>query len=145
MRTEGGRIVTNRNVFTPSTYTVEEWRAEAVRRFGPVEEGNWSFVCMICGHVQSPASIKASGYGDPNRAYSECYGRGTRKDLSRGQGKRGRPGDCDWKAYGLIAGPVKVILPDGGENFAFDFAPEKATVPEGFVMPTPVAKEVSQP
>lgn len=110
------------------TYTLDEWRAEAVRRFGPVEDGNWSFECPMCGHVQSPASIKADGRGDPNRAYSECYGRGTRPDLGKGRGKNRTPGDCDWKAYGLIAGPVTVTMPDGTVAHAFDFAPSVAAV-----------------
>lgn len=117
---------------TKTTYTLEEWRAEATRRFGPVEEGNWSFVCPACGHIQGPASIKASGYGDPNRAYLECYGRGTLKDghLAFRQGKKpGELADCDWKAYGLFSGPITVIKPDGTEAHAFDFAPEAAKVP----------------
>lgn len=126
------------------TYTLEDWRAEAARRFGPVQEGNWSFVCPICGHIQSPASIKASGYGDPNNAYSTCYGRGTRDDkhLAHKQGKkRGELADCDWKAWGLLGGPVTVIFPDGTKGEAFDFAPAPAPVPPGFVMPPPRPQE----
>lgn len=123
-------------------YTFEEWQAEATRRFGPVERGNWSFVCPICKHVQSPASIMASGYGAPNRAYSDCYGRGTRKDLAEKQGKK--CGDCDWKAWGLFGGPVTVLMPDGAEVRAFDFADSIAPVPPGFVMPLPRSEEPAE-
>ncbi len=104
-------------------YTLDEWHAEATRRFGAA--GNWSFVCPACGHIQSPASIKASGHGDPTRAYSECYGRGT---VTKGRGKKRGAVDCDWKAYGLIAGPVTVTMPDGTEAFSFDFAASAAEV-----------------
>jgi hypothetical protein len=112
-------------------YTLEEWRAEAAKRFGPVKDGNWSFVCPICGHIQSPTSIKASGYGDPNCAYDVCYGRETLADktLAKKQAKkRGEKADCDWKAYGLFHGPVTVTTPDGKKCHTFDFAPTVAVV-----------------
>ncbi len=103
-------------------YTLNEWRSEAERLFGAMEQGNWSFICPACGHVQSPASIKASSHGDPDRAYSDCYGRGTRKDA----GLPDDSADCDWKSYGLFPGPVTVVCPDGSSVFAFDFAEVRA-------------------
>lgn len=98
-------------------YTLEEWRAEAARRFGPPRD--WSFICPACRHIQSPASIEAAGCDSdaPQLAPEVCYGRGTYK------GK-----DCDWKAYGLFHGPVAVKFPDGKISYAFDFAPTKAEV-----------------
>lgn len=114
--------------------TLKEWRAEATRTFGE-DEGNWSFRCPICGHIQSAYSIIVAGYGDPNRAYKQCYGQGTRDDkgLAEKQGKpKGAKADCDWKAYGLfgtIGKGIKVTFPEGDTAETFAFA--ERTAPTG--------------
>lgn len=110
-------------------YTVEEWQAEAARRFGE-RARNWAFICPVCSHIQTAGEVKEAGY-DHNLAYKECFGKGTRDDreLAAKQGKKpGEKADCDWKAYGLFRGPVIVVTEDGKEIPVFDFAP--ATVAE---------------
>jgi hypothetical protein len=94
--------------------TVEEWRAEAIRRFGSFEKTR--FVCPACGHVASVEDFKK--YKDlgaqPDSAAQKCIGRYDQAVT-----------DCDWAAFGLFGtlnGGVKVILEDGKEVNAFDFA-----------------------
>lgn len=43
--------------------SVEDWQAEAVRRFGP-DQMKWKFVCPSCGHVASIQDWKDAGSGD---------------------------------------------------------------------------------
>lgn len=105
-------------------YTVEEWRAEAVRRFGE-HARNWAFICPACGHIQTAGEVKEAGY-DPQLAYKECFGKGTRPDRELARKQRKKPGekaDCNWKSYGLFSGPVIVVSEDGTEVPVFDFAP----------------------
>ncbi len=119
---------------TPTTtatkwrYTLEEWHAEAIRRFGE-KARNWAFICPVCDHIQTCLEVKEAGH-DPQLAYQRCFGQGTRDDraLTAKQGKkRGEKADCDWKSYGLFRGPVIVVAEDGTEVPVFDFAPAPVT------------------
>ena len=58
--------------------SVEEWKAEATRRFGP-DMLKWRFRCPMCGHVASVQDFKDAGAKSPNCAYQECLGRYTGK------------------------------------------------------------------
>ena len=42
--------------------SVEEWKAEATRRFGP-DMLKWRFRCPMCGHVASVQDFK-DAFGD---------------------------------------------------------------------------------
>lgn len=105
-------------------YTLAEWRAEAVRRFGP-DRMNWKFVCAGCGHVQSVGDfMKLQPIVTKNisqAAYQECIGRyhGGKiwADMKEGEG-----GPCNYAAFGLFHGPVDVTMPDGSVVHVFHFA-----------------------
>ena len=58
--------------------SVEEWTAEATRRFGP-DMLKWRFRCPMCGHVASVQDFKDAGAKSPSCAYQECLGRYTGK------------------------------------------------------------------
>jgi len=107
-------------------YSVEEWKAEAIKRFGK-DPLTWKFVCPNCGHVQcgqdfmninmrSPAAIdptRSTPYpvkDCKNTAYQECIGR-----YGVGTG-------CDYCAFGLIDSDTKVVTPDGKKIPIFPFA-----------------------
>jgi hypothetical protein len=107
------------------TYTIDEWRAEAVRRFGP-DPMFWKFKCPTCGHIQcgddfvkinaravkpfdreTPMPVK-----DPkNVAYQECVGRYV-----------GDMGGCSYAAYGLIHSDTTVTTSGGTVVHIFPFA-----------------------
>lgn len=53
--------------------SVDEWKAEATRRFGP-DMLKWRFRCPMCGHVASVQDFKDAGAKSPNCAYQECLG-----------------------------------------------------------------------
>ena len=96
--------------------TVEEWRAEAIRRFGSFEKTR--FVCPACEHVASVEDFKA--YKDqgaqPDSAAVKCIGRYDQSIT-----------ECDWAAFGLFGtlnGGIKVVMPEGDEINVFDFAEE---------------------
>jgi hypothetical protein len=106
-----------------TAYTLEEWRAEAERRFGKDPMG-WKFVCPSCGHVQSVADYKAAGAPSSACAFS-CVGRWMPKEKT-GDGF-GKPGPCNYAGGGLIhLNPVRVAYPDGTEAQAFQFADAEA-------------------
>ena len=99
--------------------TIEEWRAEALRRGGG-KFGATRFLCPACGNVASPDDFAAGG-ADGGRAAEECIGRTM---TPRPRGLDGfKP--CDWAAYGLfrtLGRGVVVVHPDGTEVHAFPFA-----------------------
>nr|WP_321349733.1 VVA0879 family protein [uncultured Methanoregula sp.] len=93
-------------------YTLEEWKAEAIRRFGTDEE-QWKFVCPNCGHVQCGQDFidkfGTSGGKGVNTALQECIGR-----YGVGEG-------CDYCSFGLIDSDTKVVK-DGKKVPVFPFA-----------------------
>lgn len=101
--------------------TVDEWRAEAIRRFGD-DYMAWKFVCPMCGHVASIRDFREAGAESPNCAYQECIGRYNGK----GSPKEGDSSGCNWAAYGLFGIPngkgIIVIDEDGMGTECFDFA-----------------------
>lgn len=74
--------------------SVEEWRAEAARRFGP-DMLKWKFRCPMCGHVASVKDFKDAGAKSP---------------------KEGDSSGCNWAAYGFFGIPREhdlVVADDG--------------------------------
>jgi hypothetical protein len=102
--------------------TLEEWQAEAKRRFGS-DPLAWRFVCPSCGHVASVADYKAAGAPEGAVGFS-CVGRWTnakREAFSKSK----RKGPCNYAGGGLFRlNPVRVTKPDGEslDVFAFDVA-----------------------
>lgn len=96
----------------PVPMTVDEWRAEALRLFGP-DEMKWRFKCPACGHEASVQDWKDAGASSKQVAFS-CVGRhmeDPRDAFSRG------PGPCNYAGGGLFGlNPMKV---DGQSLFAF--------------------------
>jgi hypothetical protein len=96
--------------------TYEEWKDEAVRRFGP-DPLDWKFVCPSCGYVASVKEWKDSGASEGEIAVS-CVGRalGSRKKVGTKTG-----GPCNYAGYGLLRlNPVRIELDDHTvEAFAF--------------------------
>lgn len=104
--------------------TKAEWFAEGEKRFGP-DYLNWKFVCPICGNVAKVSDYKDAGAKDPNSAYEQCIGRFLPKSDSfrafpSGNEKRGKP--CDYAVYGLFRIPGVIVIDEGKELLAFDFA-----------------------
>lgn len=105
-------------------YTLEGWREEAIRRFGP-DKKNWTFVCSGCGHVQSVGDflkLQPVVTADVSQAaYQECIGRYTGGKIWA-EMKKGEVGPCNYAAFGLFYGPISVTMPDGKVVHVFDFA-----------------------
>jgi hypothetical protein len=93
--------------------TIEEWRAEAVRRFGADEMG-WRFRCPVCGHEAAVSDWKNAGTPQDAVAFS-CVGRwlaAARTIFADG------PGPCNYAGGGLLRlNPVLIA----GEYHRFDF------------------------
>ena len=106
--------------------TFEEWKAEAIRRFGHVA-GDWQFVCPSCGNVQTMRQFRELGVGDDNLAYYNCIGRYDGKNFETTMGTK--PGPCNYTGGGLFGlNPVAVIHPETGDIlhvFAFAGEPGK--------------------
>ncbi|MEW2164348.1 VVA0879 family protein [Streptomyces sp. NPDC007084] len=119
--------------------TQAELWAEATARFGN-DPLKWRFRCPSCGDVASGADFKKvlddspSTHAPTRRGRPviwsdvlgrECIGRHLGA-LGSGIASRG----CGWAAYGLIAGPWFVELPDTERAApSFALAPAPATVP----------------
>lgn len=56
-----------------TSYTADEWRAEARRRFGERLQ-DYRFKCPRCGNVATGEDFKKAG-ANPNAMYTECIGR----------------------------------------------------------------------
>ena len=100
--------------------SVEEWRAEAERRFGP-DPLKWRFRCPMCGHVASVEDFRIVGADSPDVAWQECIGR----YMGKGTPKDGDDSGCDWAAYGLLGIPREhdiIIADDGTEIHAYPLA-----------------------
>lgn len=100
-------------------FTLEEWQAEAARRFG-TNSRHWKFVCPSCGHVASVADWSAVGASESEVAFS-CVGRHLPNAKELGQ----KSGPCNYAGGGLFRlNPVTVVDPNGKEHRMFAFAPE---------------------
>lgn len=100
----------------------EEWKAEAIRRFGEAPQG-WKFKCPCCGHVQSMQDFADVG-ADINLAYFNCIGR---HDGKHGAVQMGtKPGPCNYTGGGLFnLNPRAVLHPENASVLRiFDFADE---------------------
>ena len=109
--------------------SIEDWRAEAARRFGS-DPLKWKFRCPMCGHVASVQDFKDAGAKSPNVAYQECIGRYTGK----GAPKEGDNSGCNWCAYGLLGIPREhdiVIAEDGKEVHVYPFADAEPGAEDG--------------
>lgn len=94
--------------------TLEEWRNEAVQRYGPTGR-DWKFVCPRCGNIQSGQDFVDVGLTEEagRLVYQDCIGRHV-KDKG-----------CNWAAYGLFgtAGKGRIVIDEEGkEHEVFDFA-----------------------
>lgn len=93
--------------------TLDEWQAEAKRRFGE-KVLDWKFVCPRCGNIQSGRDFTNLGISAQS-VYLECVGRHYIEV------------ECSWAAYGLFGTLGKgriVVMPGGKEVEVFDFASE---------------------
>lgn len=105
---------------TTKKFTLEAWRAEAVRRFGK-DSAAWKFVCPSCGHVVSVGDYKKAGAPEDAVAFS-CIGRYLEK---RSEAFKMGQGPCNYAGGGLFRiNPVAVLSSDGEEHYVFDFAEE---------------------
>lgn len=99
--------------------TVEEWRAEGLRRFG-ANEMQWRFVCPSCSHIASVQDWKDAGAGETAVAFS-CVGRWTGATRQIFE----KPGPCNYAGGGLFGlNPITVAL-ETGEIRVFEFADSK--------------------
>lgn len=94
--------------------TIEEWKAEARRRFGD-DPLNWKFVCPSCGYVACVKEWRDLGAEEGAVAFS-CVGRfiDTADDKSTFS-KDGGP--CTYAGGGLIR--LNPVIVDGDPIFAF--------------------------
>jgi hypothetical protein len=96
----------------------DEWRAEAVKRFGD-DPMNWKFICPVCGHVASTKDYKEAGAPHGAVAFS-CVGRWLPEEARDALGGEG-DGPCNYTGGGLIKlNPVTI---EDADFKVFDFAP----------------------
>ena len=100
--------------------THEEWKQEAIRRFGE-NPMNWKFVCPSCGYVASLKDWHDAGASQNEAAYS-CIGRSLNSQKNIFDKTEG---PCNYAGGGLFGlNPVSVEL-DGKIHRVFAFAEEK--------------------
>lgn len=107
-----------------TVYTMEEWIAEAERRFG-ADRLDWKFVCPSCGHIASAREYLDAGAPAGAIAFS-CIGRWIKGTDAKKTFMHGG-GPCVYAGGGLFGlNPVTI---EGGEesNQMFDFAPATTT------------------
>lgn len=115
---------------TASVLTLQEYRAEAARRFGP-DILDIAHVCPRCGDVATLREFRDLG----SHAHGmDCIGRllgaleGSRRHDRKGQVHGNAPRGCDWTAYGLFPGAWTVI--DGDRIIrCFALAPAREAIP----------------
>ena len=97
----------------PATMTLEEWKAEARRRFGdnPLD---WKFTCPVCKYVQSVRECRDAGHPEGSIGFS-CIGRSL-PECRRAFEEKGK-GPCNYAGGGLFR--LNPILVDGNQVFAF--------------------------
>ena len=79
------------------TYTLKDWRAEGMSRFGE-DPANWKFLCPVCGRVNTGYEFKLEG-ADANDMYRSCIGRHNGKGVDATLVKKGDDVPeygCDW-------------------------------------------------
>lgn len=104
---------------TRRTVTVEEWRADGIRRFGK-DQMKWRFKCPSCHHEACVEDWKAIGAPENAVAYS-CVGRWMPETTAEifDAGK----GPCNYAGGGLFGlNPITVIDESGREHSVFEFA-----------------------
>lgn len=100
--------------------TYEEWKAEAIRRFGD-DPFSWKFKCPSCGHVASVKEYKDAGAKESQAGFS-CIGR-----FMPGVGDKNTfkeaGGPCNYAGGGLFItiNPIKVTR-DDKVMMVFEFA-----------------------
>lgn len=118
---EGRSIETNGN--DARVYkSVNEWKAEGEKRFGP-DILKWRVKCPMCGHIATVEDFKNAGAKSPDDAFFNCLGRYTGK----GTPKEGDSSGCNWAAYGLFGIPRggAIVMESEEDGFQiFDFAGE---------------------
>ena len=96
-----------------TVYTMDEWKKEATRRFGP-DKMNWKFKCPACSHIQSMRDF-SNAHLEPERAITNCasrYGIGGIKT-------------CKWTTGGFLRfNQTYVIDKEYFPHLVFDFADE---------------------
>ena len=90
--------------------TCDEWRAEAIRRFGE-DEMMWRFKCPSCGHVASTEDYQAVGAKSSHVGFS-CIGRFLPKSNEAFGGEGSGP--CNYAGGGLIG--INPVAVDNGEG-----------------------------
>lgn len=104
-------------------YQLDEWRAEAVKRFGP-DSKNWKYKCSNCGHEQTINDFIKAGIKEPeNKVFYSCIGRWTGAEGTINNEKS----PCNYTLGGLFKiTNVSVIDEEGKKHWVFDFAePDK--------------------
>ena len=98
-------------------FTVNEWQAEAVRRFG-TDFLDWKFVCPICDHVASVREYQNAGAPEGAVGYS-CIGRYVGEAGFKAKGA----GPCDYAGGGLFQlNKITVVDEQGKDHKMFEFA-----------------------
>jgi hypothetical protein len=98
--------------------TIEEWRAEGERRFGP-DQTKWRFKCPSCGYIATAENWKRAGAPETAVAFS-CVGRWI--PTSKGQLWDKNGGPCNYAGGGLFRlNPLTVIDAEGREHSIFEF------------------------
>lgn len=103
--------------------THEEWKAEAVRRFG-ANIMDWAFVCPACNYVAKVQDWQDAGASEGEVAFS-CVGR-RRAGASEAFSAEG-PGPCNYAGGGLIGLNPQEVEASGRVTRVFAFAPETPT------------------
>lgn len=100
--------------------THAEWITEGRERFKTENVLKWKFVCPVCGVITTGQEWKDAGAPSGALAFS-CVGRwlDNQRKAFGGEGL----GPCDYAGGGLFTlNPVQVVMPDGSEHQAFEFA-----------------------
>lgn len=98
--------------------TVDEWRAEATRLFGP-DEMKWRWRCPVCKHECSTLDYKDAGAPESAVGFS-CVGRWLPE--RRLAFEEAGTGPCNYAGGGLFQlNPLVVLDQDGGEHRMFEF------------------------
>lgn len=112
-------------------YTHEEWRTEAIKRFGP-DIQTWRFQCPASGYIASVQDWDDAKAPKNTAAYS-CIGRFTGSTKGIGD-KSGGP--CNYTNGGFFNLSTVRVESDGVLHSVFDFAPVDAATKSTGEQPT---------